>query len=397
MSEVCKNLRDLKQGLNRFAPGLYVRVQGTTKHWVLKVQHAGRRREYGLGGVSELNITQAKAVAARLRLQLESGEEPTPPKRAAIIKERRRAEEAAKDAARSVTFAEFARDAIEHIRYIRKWTSEKHAAQWRTSVDRYAVPVIGQRPIKLLSTEDIVSVLKPIWETKTETAKRLQERLSVILSYAVTLKLLEDNPARWRGRLEHYLPSAAAVTKSGHHAAVDAETLKGVCETMFRNDCITSRAVLFGVLTALRTQEFCLLRWDEVDFERATATIPMGRRKDKKQEDFVVPLSKQALRCLEGIPRDSEFVFTSYTGKHIDKETPRVFLKRHCNQEITMHGCRSTFSDWCAQNGKNFLVSEKCLMHAVGGKVFMAYQRDDLLPLRRQLLQEWADFLLPNA
>ena len=392
MSGICKSIRDLKPGLNRFAPGFYVRVQGKSTYWILKVQVNGRRREFGLGGVSELNISQAKSVAARMRAQIEEGIEPVSPKKSAVVNAQLH-EDAGADI---MTFRRFSRDAIQHIEYLRQWTSVKHAEQWRTSVERYACSVFGDKPIAEVGVEDVVSALKPIWEEKPETAQRLQERLAVIFSLALTRRLIDHNPAIWKGCLEHFLPSASSVKKKGHHAAVPAATLKALCEKFVERDCLASRAVVFGILTAFRAQEFCLLRWDEVDLQRMIVTIPPERRKDKKPEPFVVPLSRQARECLLGIPRDSEFVFGREPGKHLSTNFPRMHLQRHCAQEITMHGCRSTFSDWCAQNGKNFLVSEKCLMHAVGGKVFMAYQKDDLLPLRRQLLEEWAECLLPT-
>ena len=219
MSGICKSIRDLKPGLNRFAPGFYVRVQGKSTYWILKVQVNGRRREFGLGGVSELNISQAKSVAARMRAQIEEGIEPVSPKKSAVVNAQLH-EDAGADI---MTFRRFSRDAIQHIEYLRQWTSVKHAEQWRTSVERYACSVFGDKPIAEVGVEDVVSALKPIWEEKPETAQRLQERLAVIFSLALTRRLIDHNPAIWKGCLEHFLPSASSVKKKGHHAAVPAD------------------------------------------------------------------------------------------------------------------------------------------------------------------------------
>ena len=145
-----------------------------------------------------------------------------------------------------------------------------------------------------------------------------------------------------------------------------------------------------------RGAEFCKAEWEEVSFTDRTLSIPPARRKDKKSYPFQVPLSNQAMRILERLPKKSKFVFQAKRqGVSVSTGGMIKCIRQQSDFPITVHGARSTFSDWCANNNKNFLVSEKCLMHNVGGAVFMAYQRDDLLDKRRALLQEWADYICP--
>ena len=162
--------------------------------------------------------------------------------------------------------------------------------------------------------------------------------------------------------------------------------------------CITHKAILFGILTASRTIEFVPARWGEINWAAKVWSVPPERRKDKKKEPHRVPLSNQAIELLQSIRgsrimNPNGFIFLSSYGWHISLGTPRIFLQRALLRSVTMHGCRSTFRDWAAENGKNDVVAEKCLMHATGSTVVRAYQRSDLLKLRRVLMQEWADEL----
>lgn len=150
-------------------------------------------------------------------------------------------------------------------------------------------------------------------------------------------------------------------------------------------------------MTVGRSAEFRCAQWDEIDLDAATFTVPPSRRKDKKPYPFVVPLSRQAKALLHRLDTSGAFLFSCRDCRPLNLATVLKIFKSVTDQPITTHGLRSTFADWCAKTEKNFLVSEKCLMHAVGNQVFRAYQRDDLLEQRRALLQEWADYLLPEV
>ena len=151
--------------------------------------------------------------------------------------------------------------------------------------------------------------------------------------------------------------------------------------------------MIFGALTATRVQEFVLAQWKELDFDARLWSIPSERRKDGVHETFDVPLSEQAVLLLRSIPRKGPYVFVGRRA-HISLETPRILLRGLVERPVTMHGCRSTFRDWRAENGADPIVSEKCLMHSVGSKVYQAYQRSTLLDRRAELMQRWTDALV---
>lgn len=154
-------------------------------------------------------------------------------------------------------------------------------------------------------------------------------------------------------------------------------------------------ATLFGILTAARVQEFVLAQWDEVDFASKTWSVPVERRKDRKDYPHRVPLSKQAVTLLKDLKKGSKgkYIFSSPDGRgHISKEAPIRYLRMAAEDEVlSMHGCRSTFRDWCAENGVKKVLAEKALSHETGNEVEQAYQRSDLLELRRPVMQAWAD------
>lgn len=161
-------------------------------------------------------------------------------------------------------------------------------------------------------------------------------------------------------------------------------------------DGVVGKATIFGILTATRVQEFCMAEWKEIDFQRRVWSIPPERRKDGKDFPHQVPLSRQAVELLLSLRRRAKEIFPGYEKEYISLDSPRVSLqsiiiRKAKKPPVTMHGCRSTFRDWAAEKGKDIMVAEKCLMHEVGGSVYQAYQRSDLLESRRQLLQDWAD------
>ena len=221
-----------------------------------------------------------------------------------------------------------------------------------------------------------------------------------VFDYAILRGWIEKNPAVWKNNLDAVLPSQAVVLRGkpeNHHSAVSSAELGRVVQQLWRGDTVSALCAVFGCLTVGRASEFRCAQWAEIDLDAATFTVPPSRRKDKKPYPFVVPLSRQARALLHRLDTSGEFLFSCRNGRPLTLATVLNTFKSVTDQPITTHGLRSTFADWCAKNEKNFLVSEKCLMHAVGNQVFRAYQRDDLLEQRRALLQEWADYLLPEV
>ena len=264
--------------------------------------------------------------------------------------------------------------------------SADHARQWRNSLASYVLPVIGERPVDMIDTHDVLSVVESLWQEKTETGTRLLNRLGLILDWATARKLRTgDNPARWKGHLDAVLPQRAKVQRIEHHAALPYDRLPSFLAELRQQDGLGARAAELMILTATRTGEIRFAPWAEFDLTGQLWTIPASRM--KADRDHRVPLSGAALAILEALTRSGDLVFPSMGQHAILKALQRV------EPGITAHGFRSTFSDWCAeQTSFPSEVREMALAHAVGDKVEAAYRRGDLFEKRRQLAEVWASF-----
>lgn len=360
---------------------LLVRSNGRSRSWVYSRRVNGKYFTRGLGSAYELTLQMAKAAAEKLHAQILTGSLP----------------EKAKATLATRTFGDCYMEAIEAKQRTAKWRNSKHAQQWVNTVETYAVPVLKSLEIDKITAKDILTVLTPIWETKTETAKRLRARLETIFDYFIRQHWrTKANPAVWHANLEFDLPSPSRIRKVKHHGAPTLSELQRAIPLLL-DAAVPGKATIFGILTATRVQEFCQAEWKEIDFRRRVWSIPPERRKDGKDFPHEVPLSTQAVDLLLSLKRRTREIFPGDEKQYVSLDTPRVLLqsliirKAKKAPAVTMHGCRSTFRDWAAEKGKDIVVAEKCLMHEVGGSVYQAYQRSDLLDSRRQLLQEWAD------
>lgn len=203
-----------------------------------------------------------------------------------------------------------------------------------------------------------------------------------------------QNPAQWNGNLEFDLPATHPFAPVRHLTAIELGDLKKIARLFFEKAGVGHLAVLFGVLTASRSREFVLADWSEIDLKKKVWAVPSERRKDRKPYPHRVPLSTWCVKVLMKLPTRSGALFPGQNMAHINVETPRITLVKALHKKTTMHGCRSTFRDWCAENGKDPVLAEKSLMHATGNAVQLAYQRSDLLEQRRVLMQEWANTVM---
>lgn len=393
-----KSIPTLAPGLYCYERGIYLRVTENSRYWFLKYSLRGRRRELGLGSAIGQSITQVLAKAAQARVQIAAGVDPLDAKRA-----ERAAEAAARLAEknRAPLFADVIEPLMNHILFMRRFTGKSTEASWRRTL-RVASETFGHRRVDEITTSEIADYLRDDWTAGRRMSTDTQGRLRAFFDFCILKGWIESNPADWKGKLAAYLPSAAMVRKTAparHHAAVTPDQLRKVAQSLAKADHdIYALCALFGMLTVGRLSEYKDALWCEIDLDERTLAVPQMRRKDKRPEPFIVPLSRQAMAILGKLDTSGEWVFRCrFKDVPIGEWRTLIHLREHSDLPITLHGFRSTFSDWCAQNEKNFIISEKCLMHAVGNQVFRAYQRDDLLPQRRKLLQEWADFLLPDA
>lgn len=367
----------LPDGNHSFGDGLLLRVKGDSRTWSVRVQVNGKRLTRGLGSAKAMALKQARIEAAKLKLEIIAGD----------VRTKREKLPAAE---RKTLFKDVWQKAIEARAAVAMWKNEKHAAQWTSTVQTYALPELKNIDVADITRQDILRVLKPIWLTKPDTATRLRGRLEMIFDYCIREGIREkENPAKWKGLLAFDLPSRAKVRPVQHHEAPTLLELRACAPKL--TETLSGKCILFGVLTATRVQEFVGAKWDEINFSKSVWLIPPERRKDGKPYPHRVPLSKQALWILHSIERKSEYVFYGTRGRTLTIWTPRMMLMRVVGRKVTMHGCRSTFRDWCAENSVDRVLAEKCLMHSTGTEVEQAYQRSDLLEQRRPVMQSWAD------
>ena len=291
---------------------------------------------------------------------------------------------------RSVRFKDIYADVIETRDRVKKWKNQKHKHQWAQTIEQYALPALGDLSIAEITRQDVLKVLLPIWETKAETATRLRARLEAVFGYAIRNGLRDKgNPATWKENLEFDLPSRKKAQTVEHYEAPTLEELQNLAPRLLKS--VGGRAILYGILTAARVGEFVPARWIEINLETRTWCVPPERRKDGRNYPHRVPLASQIVEMLRGMEKSGEYLFPGLVDHHINKETPRLMLCKMLGRKVTMHGCRSTFRDWCAETGQDQVLAEKSLMHTTGNEVEQAYQRSDLLERRRPLMQKWAD------
>ena len=389
-----KSIPTLPVGIHCYERGVYLRVTGHSRSWLYKYQLNGKRRELGLGSADQ-PLSAVLAKVAPLKALVAQGIDPKDQ-----IAQEKAEKKAAEVKAAMPTFGEYADHAFEKILYLRSFTGEHTEIAWRRDIV-VLKGAFGKQRLDAIHRDDVAAFLRQYWTTKPRRGEDLRMRLYGILNVAKGEGLIQSNPAEWKGGLDASLPPMGLVRRSvpvEHHVAMTPEELRGVVGELWKEDSVGAMAVVFGALTAGRANEYVGGRWEEIDLEENTFAVPQARRKDKKPYPHMVPLTRQLLRLLERLDTSGDYIFQGRGRSAVGASTVLRAIKRVSGRDdMTLHGMRSTFSDWCAKNEKNFLVSEKQLMHAVGNAVFQAYQRDDLLEQRRKLMQEWADYLLPNV
>lgn len=351
--------------------------------WILRVMIGGKRREMGLGGFPDVTLAGAKEAARAARQKIKEGIDPI-----GDAKAKRSALAAARAA--SMTFSQAA---IAYIATMEsEWSNDKHLSQWRNTLRSYAFPVIGKIYVRDIDQSHIMQVLEPIWLTKTETAKRLRGRIENVLDWArVRGYRSGENPARWRGHLDMILPTPGKVQKIKHHPALPFNKLGEFMLKLRQQDGIGARALEFAILTAARSGEVRGASWSEIDIADATWTIPADRMKAKREHR--VALNKEAIALLNSLPRTDELIFPSSKKAILSDMTLTAVLRRMKRGDVTVHGFRSTFRDWCSER-TNYPrdVAEMALAHAIGDKVEAAYRRGDLFAKRRLMMRDWGKF-----
>ncbi len=375
-----KQVKNAKPGTHVDGLGLLLRVRESgARSWILRVQVDGQRRDIGLGSDADLTLAEAREKAAHLRKIARQGKDPI----------------AARDAHKALplTFAQ-ALD-LAHAELAKGW-EEKTGEAFRASLLAHAVPVIGRKRVSTIGAADLIAVLEPIWTDKPHQARKIRRRLVQVLQFA-----------KARGWRTEPVPEAHEIRQGlakqdlgGGFAAMPYAEVPGFFGEQLAKDASPARlALLFAILTAARSQEVRLARWEQVDLAKRLWSRPAAIMKSKLPH--VVTLSPAAVAILERAAETGSgagLIFPSAReGRPLSDMTLSKQM-RAAGRSETVHGFRSSFRDWAAEEMPSVpaMVAEMALAHSVGNATEKAYLRSDLRALRFELVDAWGAFIAPS-
>jgi len=380
-------VRTAKPGRYGDGNGLYLLVRSAdARFWVFRYTMKGRMREIGLGSARTFSLAETRSKAMDLHRKVKVGIDP--------LAER---EMLAAAAAQAVTFDDVADSYI--TAHEAGWRNAKHRQQWRNTIDTYAAPIMGKLAVAKIDTGAVMRVLDPIWREKPETASRLRGRIESVLDFAAARGWRTgENPARWRGHLDNLLPARGKVAKVEHHAALPWQEIGAFIAALQGHEGVSALALRFVILTACRTGEAIGARWSEINMAEALWTVPGERMKAGREHR--VPLSDAALDVLRHAAKlrperrpDAPVFPGGKADRPLSSMALLMLLRRMGRSDLTAHGFRSTFRDWCAETTNHSReVAEAALAHTLSDKVEAAYRRGDLMDKRRRLMADWAAF-----
>ena len=384
-------------------PGLLLQITpSNARSWLLRYAFNSKRRNLGLGGYPEVSFGKAWQRGREARELIWQGIDPIDHKKSEMA------------AIRTAQLYELTfQQAMEQflVGKLEEFDNLKHRKQWRATLDKYAVPVLGDLAVATITVADVLRVLEPIWLVKNETAARLRGRIEAVIAWATVAGHRDgDNPARWKGNLDAVLPKPSKVHKTLHHPALSlADAPHWFADLKTRNG-VATKALEFMALTAARSGEIRGATWEEINLDARLWTVPAERMKARSEHR--VPLTESAAGLLSGLERrlDSQFVFPAVRGgmlsdaglsacmKRIQAARQGGYVDQRSGRPAVPHGLRSTFRDWVAERTEYPRdMAEIALAHRVGTEVERAYRRGDMLEKRRAMMAEWGRFLSGKA
>lgn len=380
------SIAKLPPGYHHDGGGLVLQVTVTgARTWLFRYDYRSKRREMGLGPTHTVTLAEAREAARQARQMLLEGVDPLEARRAA----RKEAEQALST---RLTFGQCSERYIDA--HESGWKNPKHAAQWRSTLSTYCAGFYA-KAVADVDRADIVSSLEAIWASKHETATRLRGRIESVLDWATVHGFREgENPARWKGNLDHLLPTISKARRVQHHRAVPWQEIGEFMRRLRGEIGIAPRALEFLVLTACRSGEVRAATWDEIDLGQRLWIIPAERMKMGKEHR--VPLSNATMAVLQAVPRieGESLVFPSSKRGRMLSDMALTAVMRRMNVDAVPHGFRSTFRDWageCSSYPRE--VCEHALAHRLADGVEAAYQRGDMLRKRTAMMQDWGAFV----
>jgi integrase len=376
--------------------GLYLCVDSErAASWSFRFQLGHKSRWMGLGSARDFSLSEARARAREQRQKLADRIDPLSARRA------ERAEQAAK--VNTMAFGTAAESW--HAMMSPRWSSRRHADDVRNRLTRWVVPLIGKIDVATLETTHVLRVLqqevgggegKSFWTAHAVAASRVRGDIEQILNWCAVAGYRPTslpNPARWAGHLALLLPAPRSVSPVQGHTAMRYQDIPALMARLAKHQSIGARAAEFLILTAGRLGEVTGAKWIEIDISECMWTLPPSRMKSRKEHKQ--PLSTEAIKLLQNLPREAEnpFVFIGREGAALSQSTLREVMRREGHDGTTIHGFRSSFSDWAHERSAHSnIVVEMCLAHTVGSAVERSYRRSDLIQKRRALMSEWARF-----
>jgi integrase len=382
--------------------GLMLQITPTgSKSWLLRTPVGGKRRHIGLGGYPTVTLAQARE---RARAELEKvwqGVDPVEERKAQ--RSRLQAEQK-----RGLIFEKAVKKFLESK--LTEFKNSKHRDQWHSTLTTYANPELGKMLVGDIGIQDVLRVLEPIWQTKTETASRVRGRIEGVLAWATVAGHRKgDNPARWKGNLDAILPKPSKVAKVRNHPALSISDVAPWFSDLQQRNGMAARALELMTLTVARSREIRGATWAEFDLKAGLWTVPAERMKAGKEHR--VPLTAQAVALLEALPRElaSPYVFPAARGgmlsdmalsacmRRINEAREGGYLDKRSRCPAVPHGLRSTFRDWASESGVSHDIAERALAHTIRNAVEAAYHRTDLLEQRRGVMEAWAAHVTGSA
>ena len=383
-------------GLLNDGKGLYLRIAaGGSRSWVLRFMLAGRAREMGLGSLVDVSLAEAREFARESRKLCKQGVDPIEARR-----ERRVAQRI--ERAKAMTLKECAEAYIAAHRA--EWTNDKHRKQWSKTFlvdeDPYVPAAIGRLPVAAIDEAIVMKILGPLWKLKPSTASRVRGRIESVLDWATTSRYRKgENPARRKGHLEHLLSKPEKPSEDRRHVALPYAEIGAFMPELRQQGPIAARALEFTILTAARAGETFGATWSEIYIEKKLWIIPSTRM--KAGSEHRVPLSAAALAVLDEMRkiRDFGLIFEgARAGRPLSHEAMLRVLRAMGRDDLTVHGFRSAFRDWCGDmTSFPRQICEAALAHTVGSYAEVAYRRGSALEKRRQLMEGWARYCAKPA
>ena len=375
-------VKNLGPGRHGDGNGLYLVVDPSgSRRWIVRVTVKGQknkkgaplRTDFGLGGADVVTLNQARDRALEYRRMAKQGLNPRYNAKQDIP-----------------TFEEFAQQV--HIDRLPTWKNAKHGQQWINTLRDYAFPKIGRMPVDGIGQPEVLMCLSPIWTEKHETARRLAQRIKVVLDVAKAKGFREGENPVTAIKEAGVLPKVKAKPK--HHKAMDWRDVPAFYADLRGRSAMAAKALMFTCLTGSRTGEVLGMRWDELDLDAGVWTCPAERM--KTGEEHRVPLTEEMRAIIEPLKAmQSDYVFEGQKRhKPLSNMAMLMLLRRMGIEGVTVHGFRSTFRDWASEAANAPRdVAEMSLSHRIGSQVEQAYARSDLLEKRRLLLERWSNFV----